>query len=277
MRLFFVNTDAASFGGMSKHDEWIHHRVVLTGGETGYKDALARIPRGARVLVYVNGVGVVAVGEVTSNEVIEVTSPNTIYPTNQPEYHRPVAWLLDLRSNPVTWAELVDLLGQGPLQAVQEIHAGKDALLRRLALLEAEPTTDAETYLRVAAELGKYGPVAKPVGTTQPSRVNSHGAQYVRDPKVRAWTLQRANGHCELCCQLAPFVDEYKEPFLESHHITTLGAGGADTPENTAALCPNCHRSLHYGVDRVAKTEILRSLITSKEVGSHATSHADAG
>jgi 5-methylcytosine-specific restriction endonuclease McrA len=277
MRLFFVNTDAVSYGGLSKHDDWIRQNVVLTGGETGYKDALARIPQGARVLVYVNKVGVVAVGQVTTSETIEVSPPNAIYPTDEPEYHRPVAWLLDLRSNPITWAELVELLGQGPLQAVQEVHAGKDALLLRLALLEAAPTTDAGTYLRVAAKLRRHGPVTKPVGTTHPNRITSPGTQYFRDPKVRAWTLQRAQGHCELCAQPAPFVDEYQDPYLESHHITMLAEGGADTPENTAALCPTCHRELHFGAERVAKSDMLRARIAANEVGTHVKSRVAGG
>lgn len=268
MRLFFVNTDAVSYGGLSKHDDWIRRKVVLTAGETAYRDAIARIPQGARVLVYVNTVGVVALGQVTSNETIDVSPPNTIYQTDDTEYHRPVKWLLDLRSNPITWAELKNLLGQGPLQAVSEVHAGKDALLGRLAFLEAEPTADAETYLRVAAELCKHGPVAKPLGTAQPIRITAPSTQYARDPKVRAWTLQRAKGHCELCAQPAPFVDEHQEPYLESHHITLLAEGGADMPENTAALCANCHRELHIGTDRRAKTEKLRARITAKEAAN---------
>jgi len=265
MRVFFVNTDAVSYGGVSRHDDWFRRNVILTGGTAKYRDAMARIPLGARVLVYVNEVGVVAVGEVTSDETIEVTPPNTIYPSDQPEYHRPVVWLLDLRSEPITREQLKALLGQGPIQAVQEVHASKDALLRRLSLLEAEPTTAIETYLRVSAELRKCGQVAKPEGIDQPSRITSTGTQFARDPKVRAWTLQRADGHCELCGQPAPFVDEHQEPYLESHHITMLAEGGADTPKNTAALCPACHRELHFGAQRVAKTEVLRARIAANE------------
>lgn len=267
MRLFFVNTDAVSYDGASKHDDWIRREVVLTGGETRYKDELARIPLDARVLVYVNKVGVVAVGRVTSSEITEVHAPHTIYPTDQAEYHRPVAWLLDLRANPITWGELGALLGQGPLRAVQEVHAGKDALLHHLASLEAEPTADASTYRRVASELRKYGPIERPAGTSQPRRTSCEGTQFSRDPRVRAWTLQRAQGQCELCGQPASFLDEYQEPYLESHHIATLAEGGPDTPENTAALCANCHRELHYGAERRAKTARLRALIQGKQAG----------
>lgn len=43
----------------------------------------------------------------------------------------------------------------------------------------------------------------------------------------------------------APFIDAKGEPYLEVHHIIWLSHGGADTIENTVALCPNCHRKMH--------------------------------
>lgn len=269
MRLFFVNTDANSFGGVSRHDEWLRRKIILTCGEAKYKDALERIPKGARVLVYVNGIGVVAAGETTSDDVLDVKPPETVNPSEPVEYHKPVCWMLDLRSDPINWDELIKLLGQGPLQAVQEVHSGKDDLLHHLALLEAAPTSDTGTYLRVASELRNYGPVARPAGIPTPVRTTAQSTQYNRDPKVRAWTLQRAQGRCELCVQLATFVDKHHVPYLESHHITMLSDGGADTPQNTAALCANCHRELHVGADRRTKTEKLREIIAAKE--------ADAG
>ena len=256
MRLFFVNTDAVSYAGKSKHDDWIARNVVLTGGDVKYEHDLARIPADARVLVYVNKVGVVAAGRILTDDVRVVLPPDTIYDSNQAEYQRPVTWLLDLRASPINSAELVDLLGWNPRGAVQEIHKGKDALLRRLAILEATPTTNVDTYTRVAAELCRYGAVERPIGTAQPSRTLSQRTQFSRDPRVRAWTLVRAQGHCELCCQPAPFMDNNQEPYLESHHLTMLADNGADTPENTAALCANCHRELHFGTERDRKSVV---------------------
>ena len=107
--------------------------------------------------------------------------------------------------------------------------------------------------------------MARPSGVAAPRRLESSATQFYRDPKVRAWTLQRAEGCCELCSTPAPFLDEYQQPFLESHHIQHLVADGPDTPENTAALCPNCHRELHHGVDRFVKSEKLRLAIGAKE------------
>ena len=173
MRLFFVNTDAVSYAGQSKHDDWIGRNVVLTGGEVEFERDLARMPAGGRVLVYVNKVGVVAVGQVLAENVQKVLPPDTIYDSEQPEYHKTVAWLLDLRANPISSAELVALIGWNPRGAVQEGHRDKEVLLHRLAILEATPTTNADTYMRVAAELRRYGAVERPTGTKQPSRVLS--------------------------------------------------------------------------------------------------------
>jgi 5-methylcytosine-specific restriction enzyme A len=36
-------------------------------------------------------------------------------------------------------------------------------------------------------------------------------------------------------------------PFLEVHHLRTLADGGSDRVSNAVALCPNCHRQMHYG------------------------------
>ncbi|WP_263064425.1 HNH endonuclease [Dickeya dadantii] len=71
---------------------------------------------------------------------------------------------------------------------------------------------------------------------------------FIRNPDVVAEVLLRANGKCERCCSDAPFLRKKDNtPYLEVHHKTPLSEGGADTVDNAIALCPNCHRYLHYG------------------------------
>ncbi|WGL29477.1 HNH endonuclease signature motif containing protein [Pectobacterium brasiliense] len=71
---------------------------------------------------------------------------------------------------------------------------------------------------------------------------------FIRNPDVVAEVLIRANGKCERCDSNAPFLRRRDNtPYLEVHHKTPLAEGGEDTVENTTALCPNCHRYLHYG------------------------------
>ena len=69
--------------------------------------------------------------------------------------------------------------------------------------------------------------------------------EYQRSPFVAEEAKRRANGICELCQQPAPFQKRNGEPYLEAHHIVWLAKGGADTVENTVALCPNCHKKMH--------------------------------
>jgi len=37
-------------------------------------------------------------------------------------------------------------------------------------------------------------------------------------------------------------------PYLEVHHKIQLAEGGEDSIENAIAVCPNCHRELHFGI-----------------------------
>lgn len=69
--------------------------------------------------------------------------------------------------------------------------------------------------------------------------------RYARSLLVGAHAKRRADGICELCGQPAPFPDRYGQPYLEAHHVQWLSQGGGDTPDNTVALCPNCHRRMH--------------------------------
>lgn len=80
--------------------------------------------------------------------------------------------------------------------------------------------------------------------------------QYQRSPYVAEHAKRRANGACELCKQPAPFADQSGRPYLETHHIIWLARGGADTIENTVALCPNCHKRMHV-LDREGDAHAL--------------------
>tara|TARA_A100001015_G_scaffold271655_1_gene325490 strand:- start:2055 stop:2882 length:828 start_codon:yes stop_codon:yes gene_type:complete len=68
---------------------------------------------------------------------------------------------------------------------------------------------------------------------------------YERSSIVSELAKRRAGGRCQLCLMEAPFKTKDGSPFLETHHIVWLSNGGEDTPENTVALCPNCHRKMH--------------------------------
>lgn len=70
---------------------------------------------------------------------------------------------------------------------------------------------------------------------------------YQRSAAVKAYVLARANGVCEACGDQAPFKRKDGKHYLEPHHTDMLADGGPDHPDHVAAICPNCHREIHYG------------------------------
>jgi len=86
--------------------------------------------------------------------------------------------------------------------------------------------------------------------------------QYDRNPWVSENAKRQANGICQLCKQPAPFIKSNGEPYLEAHHIVWLAKEGEDTPQNTVALCPNCHRKMHVLDD---EKDIERLKLTAKK------------
>jgi 5-methylcytosine-specific restriction protein A len=79
---------------------------------------------------------------------------------------------------------------------------------------------------------------------------------------VKAWVLLQADGTCESCGEPAPFTSEFGEPFLEVHHLRSLAENGSDTVENSVAVCPNCHREMHYGSHRVEVAKRLYAKVS---------------
>lgn len=100
-----------------------------------------------------------------------------------------------------------------------------------------------------------------PAGNSSPPKKATTSTAYQRDPEVVAWVLEAARGFCECCDNPAPFHREDGTPFLEVHHVQRLADGGPDVIENAVALCPNCHRELHFGVDKSVIAKRLRSKI----------------
>lgn len=91
---------------------------------------------------------------------------------------------------------------------------------------------------------------------------------YERSNLVKAYVLTRAAGCCELCEEEAPFLRKNTAtPYLEPHHINRLSDGGLDHPMYVGALCPNCHREIHYGVEGPQLNERLRAYVAEIEAG----------
>ena len=102
----------------------------------------------------------------------------------------------------------------------------------------------------------------KPKGQKKPKSANGKSTIYSRDPAVTAWVFNASNGICESCKLPAPFFRSSDNSFyLEIHHVKRLADGGSDRITNAIALCPNCHREFHYGVNKgKVKTNIYKKI-----------------
>lgn len=140
---------------------------------------------------------------------------------------------LEFNENRTRLAELADEVRNG--YPVQE-----DNWENILAIRNHEAASLArEELIRRAESLSPKSIRRRPVISNQADR----------DHFVREYVMERAAGICQLCKQVAPFVDAAGKPFLEEHHIIWLSGGGPDIVSNAVALCPNCHRKMHIRDD----------------------------
>jgi 5-methylcytosine-specific restriction endonuclease McrA len=104
-------------------------------------------------------------------------------------------------------------------------------------------------------------PASEQSNTTRvriPVRAEAKISRFERDAAVTKWVLAQAQGQCESCLDEAPFQKDDGTPFLEVHHLKRLADGGSDTKENAIAVCPNCHRALHFASERESmRSDIL--------------------
>jgi predicted HNH restriction endonuclease len=91
-------------------------------------------------------------------------------------------------------------------------------------------------------------------------------SDFRRSLAVVAGAIARAKGVCEMPdCSIPLFTKDDGRKFLEVHHVIPLAEDGEDTMKNAAALCPMCHREMHFGSARMTKRLILKKTIESKE------------
>jgi len=95
---------------------------------------------------------------------------------------------------------------------------------------------------------------------------------HARSQAVKDYVLSRAGGICESCAQPAPFTTKAGSPYLEPHHINRLSDGGLDHPKYIGAICPTCHKEIHYGSQGDTKNNLLRESVNLKELTALAKS-----
>ena len=147
-------------------------------------------------------------------------------------------------------------LGLAPAVPARRVHGdglrlqgGRRRIRTRLAPSETQDvgfTTDLD---ELSVESLREKAEASVSGETTTTTTSTSRTTYRRSDVVKEYALRVADGVCQGCGEEAPFLGTDGEPFLEVHHLYRRSDGGADHPDNVIALCPNCHRRVHYGQD----------------------------
>lgn len=117
-----------------------------------------------------------------------------------------------------------------------------------IAQIEGKNVVPAVAFEIMAREsIGKIKSI--PLGNQKPETTSAEVTVIKRDPAVKAWVLRESKGICECCNGPSPFSGSDGLPYLEVHHVRQLADKGSDTTSNAVALCPNCHREIHYGIN----------------------------
>ncbi|MBL8424532.1 MAG: hypothetical protein JNK06_13710 [Candidatus Accumulibacter phosphatis] len=130
MAYYYVNTEARNLPGQAPHEIWLREGYAFVSGEP-YGPRLGGLNPGDILFMYVNGRGVMAVGQVLEHCDGRPVDPPLVYlPAQGPEFRIAVDWFLNLFDNPITAAELREIIGWISRQAVQ--HIGDDEAAEQL-------------------------------------------------------------------------------------------------------------------------------------------------
>lgn len=155
----------------------------------------------------------------------------------------------------IHWLAVGDTVGIGSIgNKVFTWKTGKTDFVSEVGRRIAKSAKPADVLKKARKAVGK------------PPRQTRQVADFKRNLAVVAGALARANGSCEMpSCTTNLFKRDDGRLFLEVHHVVPLAEDGEDVMRNAAALCPMCHRELHFGVDRLIKRARLQAAITAKE------------
>lgn len=137
--------------------------------------------------------------------------------------------------------------------------------VRAAAFLEFDEIAPGNLYIpRTLAEARSLAIAAATAVGERPGQ-SAVRALYARSKAVKDYVLMRADGICECCSRPAPFTRLNGSPYLEPHHTTRVSDGGPDHPMFVGAICPTCHREIHYGAEGQSKNSWLRTRLQEIE------------
>ena len=124
MEYYYINTDWDALG-YTPHDKWIEHHHAFTAGDGSLRDyetfgvrAIGRLTPGDICLMYANGKGFIAAGEVIQpwDRIPHEGADRLVYlDTPYTEYRISVAWDLTCVDNPINAMDVLGWQPQGTL------------------------------------------------------------------------------------------------------------------------------------------------------------------
>ena len=86
-----------------------------------------------------------------------------------------------------------------------------------------------------------------------------------RSDHVAAVVKQMADFKCEVdTCSYQGFEKSDGDQYIEIHHLDQLSDGGEDSIDNAVAVCPNCHRMLHFGKNKKKLKDNLKRKVPTR-------------
>ncbi len=239
MDYYFYNTDAGSLLGppRPRFDRLIQQHVAVTGGARRFGRQLQQLAPGDALLMYENGTGIVAVGEVVerwdgkSYEDLLYYEHGDVCRNEEGhecEYRIRVDWV---RGRQISVQELRKRLGYTPsgpaVQQIRERRAEAEAIVTEVQV--ATPAIREAVDLRI------------------PDRVATSTWRIIRDTQLTRRVKALHAYECQICGHTIKLPDG--SCYAEAHHIQPLGAphNGPDVMGNVVCVCPNHHAELDLG------------------------------
>ncbi len=103
----------------------------------------------------------------------------------------------------------------------------------------------------------------------EPVKVVNTQTTYKRDAGLAKTVLVRSDYKCLLNETHTTFTSKDGHPYIEAHHLIPMSAQkdfdtNIDRVENIVALCPNCHKAIHYG-DDATRRDLVERLYNLKQ------------
>ncbi len=248
-------------GGIKNRDKALLERLAKRGGRVSGWVAPKSAQPGDNVVIYIGGYGFFATAIVDSP-----AKPRADWPNRYGADLRaitlirpPISLAAVLRHIPqLAWARYPRSINTPDTHVAKKV---RELIQRRrkTGLPDLDDDALAESNLEELRRVAMMG--SRSSTSTRIGRV----VYRARCLAIKLYVLRRADGHCEYCGALAPFLRPNDSPYLEPHHTTRLADDGPDHPSHVLALCPNCHRRAHHAADATTFNQQLKKLLRKLE------------